>query len=80
METLVLVHAQQMPESDVAERAQDVADLKTVVRSIGGEEIALFGSVCQHRKQNESCGRCSLARAAAPTVLKTEHFVRVVPV
>jgi hypothetical protein len=54
LETLVLVHAQQMPESDVAERAQDVADMKTVVRSIGGEEIALFGSICQHRKQNEA--------------------------
>jgi hypothetical protein len=77
LEALVLVHAQQMPESNVAERAQDVADLKTAVRSIGGEEIALFGSVCRLRKKNESCGRCSLAAAAVPTALETEHLVRV---
>jgi hypothetical protein len=74
LEALVLVHAQEMPESDPAERAGDVTDLKTAIRSIGGEEIALFGSICLHRKQNESCGRCPLTAAATPPALAAGRF------
>ena len=71
LEALVLVHAQKSPGLDATERAQDVSDLKTAVRSIGGEEIALFGSICRHRKQNETCGRCPLTAAVHPPALGT---------
>lgn len=58
LEALVQVHVRSAPETSAADRAQDVADLSAVIRSIGREEIALFGSICQHRQQCLSCGHC----------------------
>ena len=58
LETLVLVHVENASESSAAKRAQDLADLRAVVRSIGNEEIALFGSVCQKRRKCLSGGQC----------------------
>jgi len=58
LETLVLVHVENASELSTAKRAQDLADLRAVVRSIGNEEIALFGSVCQKRLKCWSGGQC----------------------
>ena len=49
LETLVLVHVENASLSNATKRAQDLAELRAVVRSIGNEEIGLFGSVCQKR-------------------------------
>ncbi len=47
LETLVLVHVENASLSSATKRAQDLAELRAVVRSIGNEETGLFGSVCQ---------------------------------
>lgn len=58
LEALVLVHAGSTSGSSADERAQDVTELRSVIRSIGREEMALFGSICRHRQQCLSCGQC----------------------
>lgn len=68
LEALVLVHAENASESSADERAQDVTELRSVIRSIGREEMALFGSICQHRQQCLSCGQCPQTATVA-TVL-----------
>lgn len=50
LETLVLVHVENASLSSATKRAQDLAELRAVVRSIGNEEIGLFGSVCLKRR------------------------------
>lgn len=64
LEALVLVHAKRTPESSADERAQDVTELRSVIRLIGREEITLFGRICQHRAQCLSCGQCPPTAAA----------------
>lgn len=68
LEALVLVHHKHASELSMNERARDLTDLITVIRSIGREEIALFGSICQHRQPCLSCGQCPQTATAA-TVL-----------
>ena len=50
LEALVLVHVENAATTSATKRAQDLADLRAVVRSVGNEEIDLFGSVCQKRR------------------------------
>lgn len=49
LETLVLVHVENVSSLSTTKRARDLAELRAVVRLIGNEEIGLFGSVCQKR-------------------------------
>lgn len=58
LETLVLVHVENTSLSSAMKRAQDLAELRAVVRSIGNEEIGLFGSVCQKRRKFLSGAPC----------------------
>lgn len=58
LEALVLVQQQHASVLNMDERARDMTDLKIVIRSIGREEITLFGSICQHRQHGVTCGQC----------------------
>lgn len=58
LETLVLVHVESASRSGAAKWARDFAELRAVVRSIGNEEIGLFGSVCQRRRKCLSGAQC----------------------
>lgn len=68
LEALVLVQKHHASDSNIEERTQDMTELQTVIRSIGREEITLFGSICQHRQQCETCWQCPQTATSA-TVL-----------